>query len=338
MKQFIFLFCCLPLIAIGQNKKIMVEGISPKLYVLHTVAPKENFYSIGRIYNISPKEIAPFNDIVLEKGLSLGQIIKIPLAASNFSQDGVVAADEGLVPVYVTVKEKESLLHISSAYNNVALVLLKKWNHLSGKELSKGTELVIGYLKVKKDLSPLASEAVNVTPAESQAETEVVQTQVKEEKQTTKPVTEEIKTGIPVAKVDKKEDKNVTGEKKIIPVISSVPANLNVSSDGYFKNEFSLQTQNKSIITESGMAATFKSSSGWEDKKYYCMYNSAAPATIVKITNTVTGKIVYAKVLDIIMPDVSQNKGLALRISNSASEALGVTDESTFSCTIEYSK
>ncbi len=58
---------------------LVAEGVSPKLYITHTVQPKENFYSLGRMYNISPKEIAPFNNLQLDKGLNLNEIIKVPL-------------------------------------------------------------------------------------------------------------------------------------------------------------------------------------------------------------------------------------------------------------------
>ena len=79
MKKLFFLFLIAPFFAAAQNKLLQVEGVAPLLYITHKVAPKENYYSIGRIYNASPKDIAPFNKLQLEKGLSLGQTIKIPL-------------------------------------------------------------------------------------------------------------------------------------------------------------------------------------------------------------------------------------------------------------------
>jgi rare lipoprotein A (peptidoglycan hydrolase) len=60
------------------------------------------------------------------------------------------------------------------------------------------------------------------------------------------------------------------------------------------------------------------------------------PGTIIKITNTATDKIIYAKVLDG-MPDIKQNTTLLIRISNAAAQELGVTDEK-FDCTINYLK
>ena len=54
------------------------------------------------------------------------------------------------------------------------------------------------------------------------------------------------------------------------------------------------------------------------------------------MTNNSTGKIVYAKVLDAI-PDIKQNAGLVVIVSNSAADELGA-GESRFECVGEYVK
>ncbi len=75
MKRSLILFFAIPFFVAAQNKILYIQGASPFLYLTHTVSPKENFYSIGRMYNISPKEIAPLNNLEIDKGLSLGQTI-----------------------------------------------------------------------------------------------------------------------------------------------------------------------------------------------------------------------------------------------------------------------
>ena len=179
MKRLLFVLFSFPLVVLAQNKPIIAEGVAPALYVNHTVAPKENYYSIGRIYNISPKEIAPFNNLAMEKGLSPNQVIKIPLAQNNFLQEGNAAADEVLVPVYHNVQGKEGLYRVSVNYNKVPVETIVKWNNLKTPSAPNGTNLIVGYLKVKKDLSPLASMAKS-KPAEVVSKAE----------NTTKPVAE----------------------------------------------------------------------------------------------------------------------------------------------------
>jgi len=60
------------------------------------------------------------------------------------------------------------------------------------------------------------------------------------------------------------------------------------------------------------------------------------PGTILKVKNNANGKIVYAKVLDAI-PDIKQNSGLAIVISNAAAEELGA-GENKFDCVVSYAK
>jgi LysM repeat protein len=113
-----------------QNFK-KAEGSSGALYLVHTVAAKDNFYSIGRLYNVSPKDqLAPFNKLSLEKSLNPGQQLKIPLAAGNFLQSGKAAADESLIPVYHIIADKEGLYRVSINHNKVPIASIKEWNHL----------------------------------------------------------------------------------------------------------------------------------------------------------------------------------------------------------------
>ena len=345
MKRLLIIVFFLPFIGIAQNKPLVVEGVAPNLYVSHTVAPKENYYSIGRIYNISPKEVAPFNNLAMEAGLSLGQIIKIPLSASNFLQGGNAGPDEVLVPVYHTVAGKESLYRVSMNYNKLPVESLKQWNKLKSDALSNGTNLIIGYLKVKKDLSPLANMATT-KPTDPVAKAVDNVSKTVTPKETAK--TDVSTATLPPAKNPVKE-KPVVVEKPIKEPVTETVATETIQvkkisstgaktfNGGVFKTDYEKQVRNKDISGETGEAAIFKSTSGWEDGKYYCLHNTSTPGTILKVTNPSTGKSIYAKVLDVI-PDIKQNTGLLVRISNAAAEELGAGDNAKFACTLSYSK
>jgi LysM repeat protein len=279
----ILLFYCT---ASAQDKLLVAEGTPTNLYITHTVAPKENYYSIGRMYNTSPKELAPYNNLSFEGGLALGQTIRIPLGPSNFTQGEAPKENEVLVPVYHIMQPKEGLYRVSTNYNKVPLDALKKWNRLSGDAVGAGTKLIVGFLKVARDQSPLASQAMRIDLSEFAVK---------------KP--EDKKPSVKTQEVKTQEQ----------PVIKS-----------------------RQLTNEFGAAAIFKTTSGWQDGKYYCFHNTAEPGTIIKVTNNANGKSVYAKVLDAI-PDIKQNSGLLLRISNSAADELGVTD-TKFDCSISYAK
>src|SRR4028118_1911408 len=130
MRKFLVVvfFTFISLITKGQN--LPVKGTAPDLYVTHKVAPKENFYSIARLYNQPPKSIASYNEIAMEKGLTIGQPLKIPLNAQNFDSSGSSKAGETLFPLTHIVAKSETIFKISSDLN-VSAQAIRKWNNRS---------------------------------------------------------------------------------------------------------------------------------------------------------------------------------------------------------------
>ena len=344
MKNILFLFLVLPVFLSAQQNPLIIEGISPALYITHKVAPKENYYSIGRIYNASPKDIAPFNKLQLESGLSLGQVIKIPLNSSNFAQQGDAAADETFVPLSYKIKDKEGLYRVAKNHNDLPLETLKQWNNIKGDAVKTGTQLIVGYLKVKTELSALAKSGTAKTIiATAPVKVEVVKQTAPEA--ITKPVTETPKAEVKLTKKEKKaaEKKQAEEENAAVKIVkeaavAEIPKTVVVKNTTgvSFKALYNQQQKNAEVLETIGNAGVFKSTSGWSDNKYYCLHSSSLPGTIIKINNPANGKSVFAKVLDNI-PDIKQNEGLVIVISNAAADALGAT-EINFPCSISYAK
>jgi LysM repeat protein len=318
----LILFCCT--IAFSQSQ-LIVQNSSKGLYLDHKVAPKENFYSIGRLYHISPKEIEAFNGLDMNKGLVVGQSLKIPLNTNNFSQ----ASSKG-EPVYYVVGSKEGLYKVSQKNNNVLMASLRKWNKLSNDNISAGQKLVVGYLS--------ASEA-NHAVAQTQPP-EVKQEEIK------KPV-EEKKDAVVVKQETGSANKEETQkrpepEKKSEP-IASKPVNSQVTNvsmidgnGGYFKSQFDLQVKSQPLKgDQTASAGIFKTSSGWQDAKYYALMDNVEPGTIVRVINPTNNKAIYAKVLGE-MSGIHQNQGYDVRISNAAASALNVSDTDKFIVRVNY--
>ena len=86
--------------------------------------------------------MGPYNGLDITKGLSLGQVINIPLSSVNFSQ----TANAG-TPVYYLPAAKEVLFRASTNNNNVAVEKLREWNKLTGDNIPAGAKLIVGYLQ-----------------------------------------------------------------------------------------------------------------------------------------------------------------------------------------------
>jgi LysM repeat protein len=285
-------------------------------YLVHQLAPKENFYSVGRIYNISPRVFAPYNGLELTSPLSIGQALKIPLNEVNFWQSGGRKENEVVVPVYHTVGAGENLSAVSKLYKTDNTTL-RSWNNLSSDAVAAGKKIIIGFLKVDKTLSPLAAQGM------SRKEPPIVKQEPKKEEP--KPVVKEE----PKKEQPKVEPKPEPKKEEIKPVVKEEPKTqavlVSYEGNGFFKDEYTKQTNNgKNIANASGNGTTFKSTSGWSDGKYYVLMDNLEKGTIVMVRNPSNGKAVFAKVLAGVKETTPNSSALFL-LSNAAASQLGIS-------------
>ncbi len=298
----------------AQNQ-LLVQHNDKGLYLQHKVVPKESFYSIGRLYHLAPQDIASFNGLDMNKGLVIDQVIKIPLNASNFSQENSKGK-----PVYYVVGQKEGLYRVSQNNNNVLMASLRKWNKLTKDNISAGQKLIVGYL--------VAPETANIVqnPTEEPKKENVVNETALEKKT-------EIKKE-PV--LEKKEEVVNREEPKIQQAPKPVQVALTDGKGGFFKSHYEAQIRTQPAKSElTASTGIFKTASGWQDGKYYALMDNVEPGTIVKIVNPSNSKVIYAKVLGE-MSGIRQNQGYDARISNAAASALEISDTEKFVVRVNY--
>ena len=296
---------------------LMVHGNSPNLHLLHTVAAKENWYSLGRTYNLSPKTIAAFNGLTIDKSLNLAQVVKVPLNTSNFVQNDNKGSDEVLVPVYHTIQEKEWMYRISVNHNKVPIEKLEQWNNISRDQAKAGTRLIVGFLKVKEGQSALASAPVSTPPATRSQPVVVAEENQPIPRET--PKTETAKQESPLPPTESASSTNN-------PVSTAGPVN---HKGGFFKGQYGNSGKNAN-----GVSGIFRSTSGWNDGKYYALMNNVPVGTIVRVSFPSTNKSVYAKVLGQ-LPEMRESQGLTIRISDAAANELGAGN-SRFTVDVNY--
>jgi len=302
---------------ISAQSSLVIQSGNKGFYVEHKVTAKENFYSIGRLYHTHPRNIAGFNGLDMAKGLSLGQIIQIPLTDTNFIQSG----NKG-IPVYYTVDQNESLEAVSRKNNMVQLSDLRNWNNLSGNNIPGNSRLIVGFLVTNEmqDKVIVIPERKNESIIQPAEEKKQVIAEVKDVEPALK------KEDPPVKKEEPEKTREVIPEKKA-PVVTAA---------GYFKSHFDQQIKQSPITREQTVTSgIFKTTSGWQDAKYYLLIDKVEPGTIVKITNPTNNKVVFAKVL-YGMEGIRQNQGYDIRISNSAASALDISDQDKFIVKVNY--
>ena len=372
----------------SQSNELLIQGQTGNLYLEHTVIAKENWYSVGRMFNIDPKALAPFNHSALTQPLMIGQLLQIPLTGTNFSQNGQKAPGETLVPVFHITQDKEWLYRVSVNHNKVPVPTLEKWNNVTPEQVHAGMHLIVGYLKVKTSQSALAkmpppAPAVASVPRStvpaSGGDTDspvskvpVSNSQVSAPQATTKPASAQPVTTppapTPAATTPPVTTPTVTTPATAPVHVTPAPAPATTppgasratatTAPGTATTTTAAPTTTtaapaasappaphfnggafRADFTDGGHAATgpagvFKSTSGWQDGKYYALMNNGTIGAIVKITDPASGKSVYAKILGQ-LPDMKESAGLTIRISNAAAAELG-QGEGRFNAQVNY--
>jgi LysM repeat protein len=318
----------------SQSADLIINSGPKGSYLIHKVAAKEGLFPIGRMYNVHPRHIANFNGIDFNKGLAIGQQINIPLSDTNFKQN----VNKG-VPVYYKATDKESLANIS-VKSKTTINNLRGWNNLTVDNVSAGTKLIVGFLITNE----LQDRVVTITP-----KTLVVEESVSNIKKADAQKKQTEPEAIKEADTKKEEPKKIEPEiknevppvvkeeaKKTEPVVVKQQEQINDDGTGYFKNNFYQQVKKSPLTKDQTVTSSiFKTTSGWQDGKYYLLINGVESGTIVKITNPSNNKTIFAKVL-YSMDKIRENQGVDMRISDAAAASLSVSETDKFILKVNY--
>jgi LysM repeat protein len=332
-------------------------------YSMHTIAAGETLSALAKEYHTTVGDIMRINGMHADSKLQIGEKVKIPATSQKVKREeeeaatkpakqaAAAPAKEPEVPAAVsskeaithTVQKGESLYRISKTYK-IPVDKLMALNHITNAGAIK-----VGQVLIVSDGTP--PPAPTKTRAET-ASAATVEEPVKEVKQpakevqqpevqpkqapasTTTPVNNNT-SSLPSSPVKKPVStpavttENNAGTQSAQPTFAS---NMSAPKEGFFTTQFRQNVEGRSEQTKNGAAMTFKSASGWADKKFYILMNDAPPGSIVKVTNG--NNVVYAKVLWSLGTQ-KENDGLDFRVSTATAAALHITDEK-FDLSVTY--
>lgn len=265
--------------------------------ITHIIKPGETLTGIAALYKISVKDLERLNNINEKVIIRSGQKLIIPLGGMKNNVVPPVSTTAKNLPINQNqhkVIQGENVARIAKQYNTTEKQLME-WNNLKTDLILVGQLLYIS--------KPTAQNTVITKPIVTE----------------TKPIVTKPKTQISAPVVVASPEVNIVKSvKNETPVLNK---------NTYFEKEF-LAT-GKNIEAKS---ATFKTSAGWQDKKYYILSNSIEIGTIVKLIHK--NKFTYAKVLGS-LPNLQNEENIQARLSTSTAAILGAFD-SIFDVKIEY--
>jgi hypothetical protein len=231
---------------------------------------------------------------------------------------GNIIFHKSLMPVqvvYQVVESKENLFRVATGFGATA-ANIRKWNALKTDQVNSGSSLIVGYLK---------SSVTNIS------EPAIVQTNTKE-----LPVVEaaspEPQPDPPVKKASDVQPKPAQVAQNQVTKVETKP----VTGIGQFAPLFEQQSrEGKQQMLENPVYGVFKSTSGWQDGKYYVLLNNVVPGTIVRIVSKSNNRQLFAKVLGAV-PAGKESEGMVMRMSNATLAALGMTESSIGSVELSW--
>lgn len=312
--------------SLAAHGQIVVQAkvVDGKAFIGHTVTTSETLYGIARIYGISPKYLAIFNGLNIQKGIEKYTVLKIPITPASIS----AISCANCATIKYAVQLHEGLYRIGVNFGNIGTQNLIKLNKLGSDNLITGQMLIVGYMKATgNEISMVDNSQLAATnpigdalPTTTTQETAVVNINPKQETVALRKQEPVITPQVTLAQTEKKQGAVAAQKNEIIAI----------GANGFFGAQYN----NKFAQSRTGTAGIFKSISGWQDNKYYALINNVAAGTILRISDSLTGKAIYAKVLGQI-PYLKGSDALFLRISDAGVAALGVSEE-TMEVTVSY--
>mgnify|MGYP003576671526 CR=1 FL=1 len=319
----------------------------------HRVAPKEFLGKIAEKYGTTVEEVRKANNLS-GNNLRIGQKLKIP-ATKNVDANKVVSVAEK-VPVETTkpndapgkhtVLRNETIFTIAKQYG-VTAYQIRKLNDLPDNAISIGQVLKVPGGIITDVQVPIEKQAEQAkqAPEQPSKEESFIHTVANGENIFTIAKKYNL-TAYQIRTANKMEDNSVKVNQKLIIPKPPQPRSVNELSKAEQENEPDSTTLTDpklrrdpsvyglSQIEEKG-AAIWISDADLDGTKMLVLHRTAPVGRVIKITNPMTNKTTFAKVVGKFTENES-TKDVIIVMTKAVADSLGVLDKRFF-CNLTYS-
>ena len=284
-----------------------VENHGGKKVILHKLKPKDNFYSIARRYNVNPKAIIKYNP---NAKMSIGNIIKVPTDRPFQEPVPVVVKTKPVhqnKPVQQPVEEKPQQQPVqqpaktqpSNTEDNAVPTQYK---------VSAGETLYA----ISKRFNTTVEDIVNLNGLKSNSITPGEVLLVKSN--TATPV-----ESAPAQTQQVTQNQPAPIQQPQFPVATRDSTSPD-SSHHLNANRFGIYEKDEKGV------ATWMDDDGLDPNKMLVLHRTAPIGTVIKITNIMTNRTTYAKVVGR-FTDTEQTKDVIIVMTKNVAQALGALDK-----------
>jgi LysM repeat protein len=302
-----------------------VENLNGKKIILHKLDPKDNYYSIGRRYNVSPKTIIQFNN---NATLKIGGTIKVPTERPFVETTAQTPAPvQQTKPVILTpvVQQKTQVQQPVAKPQVQAPVtqqpVTQQASPVVQQPVSNAPKTAAPAPQQAADTNMDNVQQYKVSAGETLTSiAKRFNTSVDDIKTLNNLTTDDLKpnqvikvrTGLPP------EDRTVAKQDALKTDSSTMAID---SADAKFKaNRFGLYEKNEKGV------ATWIDDTSLDPKKELVLHRTAPIGTVIKITNPMNNHTTYAKVVGR-FTDSEATKNVLIVMTKNTADALGALDK-----------
>ena len=326
----------------------------------YVIKPNETLSAIAKNHHTTVGNIMRMNGMNAKSVLKNGAIIKVPASETNIPSSPiavmpnakpvahtepskntpVVSTTTTTRPIKYIVSKRDNLYKISKQFKTTE-AQLKEWNGMNDDKVRPGMGLIVGQETVTAPTLPIEEDnhtslIHSIEKKTNSLPIDASSSNTKIAKDATRVVKDTLTTQFhkPVVDSTNKSVQETIANSESLDIVEPIliPKYAKYAEkEGFFASYF--DRKHLSDNTTTGDAAAFKTTSGWDDKKYYILINDINQGSIVRIT--MNDKSICAKVMGP-LPTIKEDNGLIARISSAAADALGVQDAVKFTVTINY--
>ncbi len=273
-----------------------VENENGKKVILHKLDPKDNYYSIGRRYHVSPKTIIKFNN---NAKLTIGSVIKVP--TDKPFQVAVTPVIAKPAPVHQTkaaVVQQPVIQPQAQPAEQPAKTESNTGSETIQYKVSAGETLY----SIAKRFNTTVEDISNLNGLKSntisQGETLMIRSNTPAEEVASAPVQ------TPPVQL----------------IVTSRDSTAADSSHHPNANRYGLYEKDEKGV------ATWMDDDGLDPNKMLALHRTAPIGTVIKITNIMTNRTTFAKVVGR-FTDTEQTRDVVIVMTKNVAQALGALDK-----------
>lgn len=320
-------------------------------YMEHQVEKKQTLFSLAIAYGIDLYDVYDYNPSLRSRILGVNDLLRIPLSNDHIITDeALLDPTKKYRPVYYITKPKDNLYRISKFYFNMAFDDVIARNHLTSHTIKVGQKLMIGWFDPTKkqvgkpDYKPditkneqikLEENWVKSNPSSftveykalNLASSEWVKAYGNEENKSDKLIS--VKKPIPEIVLNERKptesktpnlaesksnmDNKTNADESITADISKVAE----------KSNYKAKVLKRRMVTQNGVAQWAKSGPTTQD--LYVLHPTAPINSVVELSNPMTHRKIYAKVLSNMPPKLYPDD-ISVVVSPGVANLLGAID------------